>query len=76
MYFMRRLKGGFEGNSHWIFTLMYINVHNLTIEGHANIYKCIRDDIPLICFGHCIYLHRNTRITSVVCCLIVGAKCL
>lgn len=50
MSFIRRLKGGFE--------LMYVNIHNLTcysFEGHANIYKCMRDDIPLICFGHCIF---------------------
>lgn len=58
-YFIRRLKGGFEGNSHWIFTEMSVNVHNLTcysIEVYANIYKCKRHNIPLICFEHCIFV--------------------
>lgn len=70
MYFIKRLKGGFEGTGHWIFKLMYVNVHNLTcnsIGGHANIYKCMGDDTPLICFGHCIFASENYQCSVFDC---------
>lgn len=42
---------------------MYVDVHNLTyysIEGHANIYKCMMDDIPFDLFWT-LYICIGTR---------------